>query len=207
MVLSIPHNLCNSKPFVEYLWRELMNINTWECVWIITYHRSHIYNKYRKQAGIIYRNVSNSSSSSTLKRLYITFVRPHLEYAAPIWDPHCISHIDTIKSVQRFAICVSRPGGMNIYHCLNIVDCQLWQLEGNYSNSAFYINWWWVITHSLMLHWSLGTLIHGSGVLTLVIFLNVLLKLMIFYVFLFSPHYIFVELSPVIVALSFIFWL
>ena len=84
-------------------------------------HIQQICKKARKQAGIIYRNFSHSSSSSTLKQLYITFVRPHLEYAAPILDPHCATHIDTIESVQRFAMRISYKAWRNEYtpllHC------------------------------------------------------------------------------------------
>ena len=36
--------------------------------------------------------------------LYISFVRPFLEYAAPVWDPHHSTLIDKIEKVQRFAL-------------------------------------------------------------------------------------------------------
>ena len=34
------------------------------------------------------------------KKLYITFVRPHLEYAQVVWAPHLRKHIDMIENVQ-----------------------------------------------------------------------------------------------------------
>ena len=40
---------------------------------------------------------------TTLGALYVTQVRPYLEYAIPIWDPHLSKDIEAIESVQRFA--------------------------------------------------------------------------------------------------------
>ena len=37
-----------------------------------------------KQAGSMYRRFYQYSSADTLKQLYLSFVRPHLEYAAPV---------------------------------------------------------------------------------------------------------------------------
>ena len=47
------------------------------------------------------------SSSESLKQLYVSFVRPHLEYAAPVWDPHCITHISALERVQKFSLRMS----------------------------------------------------------------------------------------------------
>ena len=37
------------------------------------------------------------------KKLYTTFVRPHLEYAHPVWSPHLLKHISIIENVQQRA--------------------------------------------------------------------------------------------------------
>ena len=34
-------------------------------------------------------------------------MRPHLEYAAPVWDPYCSSHVDILEKVQKFALRIS----------------------------------------------------------------------------------------------------
>ena len=43
-------------------------------------------------------------TATTLKQLYLTYVRPHLEYAAPVWDPHQQGLINALESVQKFAL-------------------------------------------------------------------------------------------------------
>ena len=43
----------------------------------------------------------SASSCETLRRFYVSYVRPHLEYADPLWDPS--THRRTLHTVQRFA--------------------------------------------------------------------------------------------------------
>ena len=43
--------------------------------------------KARQQVGIIYCRFYGHANSSTLLRLYLSFVRPHLEYVASVRDP------------------------------------------------------------------------------------------------------------------------
>ena len=42
-------------------------------------------------------------SLKTREKLYNTLVRPHLEYAAFVWDPHVTKQKQTIEKVQRRA--------------------------------------------------------------------------------------------------------
>ena len=66
-------------------------------------HISRVCSRARQQLGLLYRQFYGDSSTSTLKALYITQVRPHLEYAIPVWDPHLSKDVDALESVQRFA--------------------------------------------------------------------------------------------------------
>ena len=65
-------------------------------------HISEICTKARRQASIIYRKFYGHTSSWTLLQLYLTFVWPHLEYAALVWDQQGLS--DSLERVQKFAL-------------------------------------------------------------------------------------------------------
>jgi hypothetical protein len=66
--------------------------------------RSHI-GEARKILGLLYRHIYGNSSSETLAgQLFLNLVRPHLEYAAQLWDPYIQSDIDKLESVQKFAL-------------------------------------------------------------------------------------------------------
>ena len=54
--------------------------------------------------GLLYRRFSQGSHSDTLLYLYKMLVRPHLEYACSIWDPHLKRDIDKLERVQSFAL-------------------------------------------------------------------------------------------------------
>ena len=34
-----------------------------------------------------------------LLQLYLSLVRPHTEYAAPVWDPHLLSDINSLENL------------------------------------------------------------------------------------------------------------
>ena len=67
-----------------------------------TMHCHKAASKANQALGMIKRNFKYMSNSS-LMILYKTFVRPHLEYCAPIWNPHYCRDIDILKRVQRKA--------------------------------------------------------------------------------------------------------
>ena len=60
--------------------------------------------KARKVIGLLYRRFYGNVDNHSLLELYSVLVRPHLEYAATIWDPHLIKDINKLENVQKFAI-------------------------------------------------------------------------------------------------------
>ena len=67
-------------------------------------HISHICNKARRLIGLLYRHFYKHSNSHTLLKLYLSYVRPHLEYLRHVWNPSFKGDIDIIESVQKYAL-------------------------------------------------------------------------------------------------------
>ena len=55
-------------------------------------HITSICTKARKLLGLLYRRFYIHAEPSALFRLYLSLVRPHLEYASDVWTPTCRSH-------------------------------------------------------------------------------------------------------------------
>ena len=49
-------------------------------------------------------HISEIYTRARLLQLYLTVVRPHLEYAAPVWDPHQQGLSDSLERVQKFTL-------------------------------------------------------------------------------------------------------
>ena len=70
---------------------------------------------------MIYRMVStNTSNSSTISKLYVALVRPHLEYATQVWNPHLTKDINCLEKDQKFALRICSKN----YHepCQNLLE-------------------------------------------------------------------------------------
>ena len=65
-----------------------------------SHHIEEIYKKATRQIGMIYRRFYLVCSSNTLLHLYLGYVRPLLEYATPVWDPHYTIHKEMLEKVQ-----------------------------------------------------------------------------------------------------------
>ena len=76
--------------------------------------------KARKLVGMLYRQFSTWADTTTLRSLYLTCKRPHLEYACQLWDPYTHHGNQLLESVQKIACKV----------CLNLdYDCMLELLD------------------------------------------------------------------------------
>ena len=64
-------------------------------------HISAVISKVRGALGFIKRWAKEFSDPYTNTALYILFVRPILEYCSVVWNPHSMTNIDAIESVQK----------------------------------------------------------------------------------------------------------
>ena len=65
-------------------------------------HISDIITKASRTLNFIKRNLSKCSSQFK-ESAYLTMVRPQLEYASDVWDPHYVGDIMDLEKVQRRA--------------------------------------------------------------------------------------------------------
>ena len=67
--------------------------------------KSHISQKISKANSMIYliKNCFKYLDAEMFKTLYKSLIRPHLEYASPIWSPTAKGEILRLKGVQRRA--------------------------------------------------------------------------------------------------------
>ena len=79
-------------------------------------HISITVNKANNLLGLIKRSVGTTNESSML---YLSLVRPILEYAVPVWCPYIFENIRALESIQRRAsrLAVNQhKGGMPYVH-------------------------------------------------------------------------------------------
>ena len=72
-------------------------------------------NKTRRLIGLLYRQFYENATSPTLLKLYCSFIRPHLEYAAIIWNPALKGNIESLENVQKFALWVCMKSWNTVY--------------------------------------------------------------------------------------------
>ena len=73
------------------------------------------------------------------KKLYVTFVRPYLEYAQAVWAPHLLKHINAIENVQKRATkLVDGLGDLDYTERLRQLElaAQLWNHLHVYDNAT-----------------------------------------------------------------------
>ena len=58
---------------------------------------------YFMQMTSLYRRYYKYSDQTTLLQLYTSLTQPHVEYAAPVWDPHLQRDIQLLEKTQKFA--------------------------------------------------------------------------------------------------------
>ena len=53
---------------------------------------------------MFYRRFYTNSSTETLLKLYVAYIRPHLEYCSPVWNPHLKKLVEELENVQKLAL-------------------------------------------------------------------------------------------------------
>ncbi|XP_065296698.1 uncharacterized protein [Dermacentor albipictus] len=94
---SLDHVLLESVSSYKYLGVHITSTLTWSA------HITFIINNANRMLGYIRRNFSKAPSSLKLL-LYKTLIRPKLEYAASIWDPHHENLIHSLEMVQNNSV-------------------------------------------------------------------------------------------------------
>ena len=53
--------------------------------------------KVRKILGLLYRTFYHDASVTSLLKLYVSLIRPILEYACQVWNPHLVKDVEKFK--------------------------------------------------------------------------------------------------------------
>ena len=60
--------------------------------------------KAKKLIGLLYRRFYGNADPTALFELYTALVRPHLEYACEVWNPHLQKERDQLERVQKYGL-------------------------------------------------------------------------------------------------------
>ena len=86
-----------------------------------TPHIENICSKARKLVGLLYRQFYNNASSDAMIKLYTAVIRPQLEYAAEVWDPHLQKNVELLENVQKQALRMCSRWWDLSYHTLLVL--------------------------------------------------------------------------------------
>ena len=79
--------------------------------------------KAKKILGLLYRQFYNHAPGNTMLQLYLSLVRPHLDYAASIWSPYMKKDKTLLENVQKFALhMATRSWDISYQDLLELVD-------------------------------------------------------------------------------------
>ena len=67
-------------------------------------HINNICTKAKKLLGLIYCCFYQFSTPTSLFQMYISLVRPNLEYASQVWSPYRVGEVNSLEHVQKFAL-------------------------------------------------------------------------------------------------------
>jgi len=104
----------------------------------------HLCSKGKQILGLLYR-FCTYAEGDTLKQIYLSLIRPHLEYACPVWDDHTMKDKTLFENVQksvfRMATKQCDSGYQDLLDIMNVpslADCRL-QLKLPLQDCAWYV--------------------------------------------------------------------
>jgi len=68
--------------------------------------------KAKRILGLLYRKYYNHVEGDVLNELYISLIRPYLEYGCAAWDPYTLKDKRNLEQVQKFACKMVSSTGM-----------------------------------------------------------------------------------------------
>ena len=93
-----------------------------QCDLTLSNHIQNICSKARRLVGVLFRQFYHYAEPSTIKTLYLTLIRPNIEYVCTVWDvdPHLIKDRKVLEDVQKFAcrVCTKNWHTDNQIHTL-----------------------------------------------------------------------------------------
>ena len=96
-------NLATNSNALLHSTTEQKDLRVWiTCTMNSSVHCHRVASKANQALGMIKRNFKHLSKCS-LVTLYKIFVRQHLEYCAPVWNPHYCKDTHTLEKVQKRA--------------------------------------------------------------------------------------------------------
>ena len=128
----------NPSPYYNYQWP-----NTGKCPYIYVFsllltsdlslskHIEGACTNAKKILGLLYCRFYQHADQDTLRQLYISIVQPHMEYAAPVWDPHLRKIKIYLKAHRHLCVKWSQENGTKDMMSFWIwLTCPLLQTEG-----------------------------------------------------------------------------
>ena len=90
---------------------QLENVQTYKYLCLLlssdlswTHHIESTCTKARKLLGLLYQQFSNSTDPQVMAKLYLSIVRPHLEYGVQVWHRYIYGQRYTLEKVQQFGL-------------------------------------------------------------------------------------------------------
>ena len=90
-------------------------------------HISATCSKARRLLGLLNRRFYNSANIPAMLQLYTALIRPVLECAAPVWDPHLAKDINQLENIQKIALKVcTKHWNRNYHNLLQVANLYLY---------------------------------------------------------------------------------